>query len=78
MKERPIKRRSVINVGLVVAEFPVVASNSKTYFSHKKLFLGKAKKSFCLRKQVLAFSIIAVFIKKKLTHTHTHTLLVPS
>lgn len=79
LKERPIKR-SVINVGLVVAEFPVVAGNSKTHFSYKKLFLGKAKKSFCLGKQMLAFSIIALCSLKKKEkkinihkHIHTHT-----
>lgn len=56
MKEKKyIERRSVINAILTAAQFPAVAGDSKTYFSFKKLFPGKAKKSFCLGKQMFAF-----------------------
>lgn len=49
--------RSVINAVLVVAQFPVVAGDGKTYFSYKKLFPSKAKKSSCSEKQMFAFSV---------------------
>lgn len=50
---------------MAVAEFPVAAGNSKTYFSCKKLFPGKAEKSFCLGKQMLAASMKSLWVLKK-------------